>query len=444
MMFLYRLATISGGVVAAPIWHLRTAGDPRSRTILRQRLGHLPPWPPNAGGGSRKRIWLQAVSVGEVRLAATFLRAAREAGLEIETAVSSTTPTGIARAADLTGEEGGTPPIAAASFAFPVDLPWASRRALDTLRPAAFGTIETEIWPGLLAACARRGIPVFIANGSLSERSARRWGWMPGAIRHGLAAVRAACVQTSDDAERLLALGARPEAVVVTGNMKFDSRPADLLERAESLRQAMALAHGTPILIAGSTSAGEEAIVVEAWKSAAASVPGLVLVVAPRHRERFDEAAAAMEAAGARVLRRSRSTGTSPPRPGDAILLDTIGELETAYALADVAFVGGSLVPRGGQNPLEPARAGAPVLFGPGMDNFRDVAEALLACGGAFEVRDAASIARRTVALIADPSAHERASRAARRLVEEHSGATLRTIESLGRLIPEVFARRRP
>jgi len=456
-MVLYHALTLAGSALAVPSLYLRSVGDTAGRAALRERLGLLPKRLARAqagaqaaqtGGGTGRnlsgpRIWLQAVSVGEVRLAETFLTALHSARPGLEVVLSATTPSGLERAARLKEPTAG-PHAGEVSarevFAFPLDVPCVVSRALDTLRPAAYGSIETEIWPGLLCACARLGVPAFIVSGSVSEKSRQRYRWIAGAVKAGLGAVRAACMRSDEDAARILGLGASEASVVVTGDIKFDSTSADLSDRAEGLRQAMALPHGTPLLIAGSTSPGEEAVAVEAWKRAVESVPGLVLLVAPRHRESFGEAAAAMEAAGAKVLRRSRSTGTSPPGPGEAILLDTLGELEAAYALARVAFVGGSLVPRGGQNPLEPARAGVPVLFGSGMDNFREAARALLACGAASEVRDADSLAKAALRFLRDPAAHDRASEAGRAFVAAHAGATRKTIEVLSRLIPEVFA----
>lgn len=429
MMPFYRFLTLAAAAFVVPSLYLRSRGEAMGHDRFRERLGKV--WiRPGAG----PRIWVQAVSVGEVRVAETFARRLRMTGASPEVVLSATTAAGLERAASLKD-------LASGVFAFPLDLPFAVRRTLDAVRPSAYGSIETEIWPGLLTDCGRRGIPVFIVNGSISGRSAKRYRVIGGAVGAGLRAVRAACMQSDADASRILSLGARPEAVVVTGNIKFDSSPQALEERAGALRRELALPEGKPLMIAGSTAPGEEAIAVRAWKRASEAVPGLALIVAPRHKERFDEAASEMSAAGASVIRRSGSRGSRAPGPGEAILLDTMGELEAAYALARAAFVGGSLAPRGGQNPLEPARAGVPVIFGPGMDNFRDVADRLVACGGAFEVSGADALADRVIALLLDPAGHERASRAARGFVAEHAGATEKTLLALSRLIPGVFGR---
>jgi len=433
MSALYRLLTSAGSALVVPSLYLRSAGDDVARRRLRERLGRL-----SFGTSARRRLWLQAVSVGEVRLAETLLRELRLAGPRQSIFLSSTTATGIEAAERLTlpGGDG----LADEAFAFPLDLRGAVGRTLDAVQPAAYGSIETEIWPGLLSECGRRRLPTFMASGSISERSARRYTWIAGAVREGLGALSAACMQTQADAERIIALGAPEKAVVVTGNMKFDAPGADVAEKSSALARTLALTGAEPVFVAGSTAPGEETIVLDAFRIAALAVPGLVLIVAPRHRERFDEAAAGLKRAGARVLRRTAAQG-APRAAGDVILLDTLGELEAAYGFATVAFVGGSLVPRGGQNPLEPARAGVPVFFGPGMDNFRDVAAVLKLCGGAFEVRDAAGLAEGVVRMARDPAARAHAARAARSFVETHAGAAHRTVAALRRLIPDVFAK---
>jgi 3-deoxy-D-manno-octulosonic-acid transferase len=441
MMPLYNFLTLAGSAVLVPALYVKSTRDPEARRGLRQRLGHLPPWPGREQAPShRGGLWLQAVSVGEVRLAETFLRQIRADLPDLLLALSATTSTGLQRASALeTGANGGPRGLVDAVFAFPLDIPWVVRRALTSLRPRAYGTIETEIWPGLLSACARQRISTFIVNGSLSERSARRWRWMAGAVREGLGALRAACMQSEEDAERLVRIGAPREVVEITGNMKFDSGASGSPEGSEPLRRLFPFLNERPVLIAGSTSPGEEEILLDAWRRASASVPGLALVIAPRHRERFGRVAGMLDESGERFLRRSALGDEPAPGSADVILLDSLGELEGAYCLAKVAFVGGSLVPRGGQNPLEPARQSVPVLFGPGMDTFREIAEGLVTAGGAFEVKDAVSLADRCIRLCRDDAAHARAASAARGFVQERAGATLRTIDALRRRIPEIF-----
>ncbi len=422
---LYDLLTTTGSAAAIPALLLRSAAGADGRRGVAERLGSLPGWPRGRG------LWLQAVSVGEVRVARTLIEALRPIYPDLPVALSATTDAG-RQAARSAGAD--------VVFGFPLDAPWIVRRALRRLPPLAFGTIETEIWPCLLRACGSRSVPAFIASGTISERSARRWGWMPKTIREALATLRAACMQSAEDAERLVRLGAPPSAVEVTGNLKFDARPSPGEDSCARLREILGLPPGCPVLVAGSTAEGEEAIVVEAWREARRSVPALVLIVAPRHPERFASAARAIEAAGGRVRKRSQGGADGPPRPEDVILLDSMGELEAAYSLGRAAFVGGSLAPRGGQNPLEPARLGVPVLFGPGMESFREVADGLVREGAGIEVRDAADLARQVTRLMTDEGAHGRASHAGLRFVERHRGAAGRTVAALQRRIPEVFA----
>jgi len=441
MLPLYHILTLAGSAIVVPAMHLKAAADPASRGRLRERLGKLDPWSASPGGRSirGKRLWLQAVSVGEVRVAETLLRALREAHPSLCVALSSTTSAGLASASRLTGSGPEPAGLADRKFAFPLDLPWVVNRVLERLAPSAYGSVETEIWPGLLCACRSRGIPALLVNGSLSARSAKRLGWAGGAVREGLGALRAACVQTAGDAERLERLGAPRGALVVTGNLKFDGGGPGIESRVAALRREMAIPEKAPVLVAGSTSHGEEAIILDAFNSISARLPSARLLLAPRHPDRFEEVAALVRASGLPASRRSAGAAL-PAGTGGVILLDTLGELEAAYGIASVAFVGGSLVPRGGQNPIEPARLGVPVLFGPGMDNFREVAADLLACGGAFEVRGGSDLSARALELMTRQTAREPAGEAGRRLVASHAGATRRTLEALERLIPDLFA----
>jgi len=438
MPSLYQALTLAGAAIAVPALRLRAGSDPEARRRAAQRLGRIDAW--TAGEGASRparRLWLQAVSVGEVRLAETFLASLKERHRSLGVAVSSTTAAGLASARRLAE---GTGALADRTFAFPLDLPWVVRRVLDRLEPAAFGSVETEIWPGLLTACRRRGIPVLMVNGSLSARSARRLGWLGGAVREGLSALRAACMQTQADADRLESLGAPGSSIVVTGNLKFDGKPAGAIAaKVGELRAALDIPEGSRVLVAGSTSPGEEAILLEAWRGIASRLAGARLVIAPRHPDRFEEVASLVAASGIPFVRRSAREKLSGAT-GGVILLDTLGELEAAYGLASAAFVGGSLVPRGGQNPIEPARLGVPVLFGPGMDNFEEVASDLAGCGGAFVVADARALQSRALELMTDEAAGRRSGEAARRLVEAGAGATRRTIEALERRLPEIFS----
>ncbi|HEY3177004.1 MAG TPA: 3-deoxy-D-manno-octulosonic acid transferase [Candidatus Polarisedimenticolia bacterium] len=416
-----------GVIAAAPAYLIRSIGHPEYRAHLAERRGRLPvDLSERLGRLGRRPVWVQAVSVGEVFLARTLLTAMAVSG-EPEGAsppppfvLSSTTPAGRQAAASLTidGLQG--------VFHFPIDWPPFVRRALDTVRPAAYISVETEIWPALLAECGRRGVPVLIVNGRISERSRAWYRRLGRLMREPLSAVRLACMQSEEDAARLRSVGVPADRVVVTGNMKFDAAPC-LDEGADELRALFGLTPGEgPLVVAGSTSAGEEVQVLDAFEMI--GVKGTTLILAPRHRERFEEVARLLAGRGIPFVRRSELPSAGPRR---VILLDSIGELARVYGLADAAFVGGSLVRRGGQNLIEPAARGVPVLFGPHTENFAPVAEAMSAVGAGFRVRGARELAAALRLLLADSGLRNRAGSAGRALIEAHRGATRRTIDHI-------------
>lgn len=369
----------------------------------------------------RGPIWVQAASVGEVGVARTLIEGLEGEGDSLSRPVllSSTTPAGRDAAAALR--------LASLRGAIHFPLDWAPivRRVLDAVRPRAFIAVETEIWPRLMASCGRRSIPLLLVNGRISERSFRRYRRARALLREPLAAVRAACMQTEQDAERARMLGVAADRVSVTGNMKFDA--ADPGTPAGEVRSLLGLpgSGGPPVLVAGSTSPGEETAVLDALELAGR--PDLLLVLAPRHRERFDEVAALLRARNVPFVRRS-SLPAQPRGGARVVLLDTHGELAALYAAATVAFVGGSLVPRGGQNLIEPAARGVPVLFGPHVRHVAQVARLLSEAGAAFLVRDAAGLASRIGALLDDEAAREAAGSAGRAMIARHRGATARTL----------------
>jgi len=416
---LYDLLVPLAALAATPAWLLRSIRHPEYRAHLGERFGRLPEeLVERLDRLPRRPVWMQAVSVGEVGVARTILEAVPE---PIPFVLTSTTPAGRDAAAALRVDG------LAGSCHFPIDWsPWV-RRALDAIRPGAFVSVETEIWPGLMAACGRRGVPVVIVNGRLSERSHARYRRVRPLLREALAAVRLACMQTGQDAERARSIGIDPSRIVVTGNVKFDAEHPE--PSREDLRTVYDLPPGgPPVLVAGSTSPGEEITVLEA--GAATGVEDLVIILAPRHRERFDQVASMLADRGVAFARRSRMP--HEPRGGArVVLLDTIGELARVYDLATVAFVGGSLVPRGGQNMIEPAARGVPVMFGPHTQHFDAVARALTSCGGGVRVEGAAALARETARFVRDPDARARAGTAGRALVASHRGATARTLRHL-------------
>jgi 3-deoxy-D-manno-octulosonic-acid transferase len=385
---------------------------------LAERLGRLgdglPPEP---------RCWIHAVSVGESAAAVPLVEGIRRRWPELGILVSTITPTGARIVAErLAG--------AAAHRYFPIDLPGPVRRALDTARPSFFIAIETELWPNFLRALARRRIPAMIANGRISDRSFRRYRWVRWLMRRVLADISIFAMQTDEDARRIIALGALPSRVVVTGNLKSDLVPAAAGDDPGTWRARLRLGADARLWIAGSTHRGEEAVVLDAFLRARTRWPDLALLLAPRHPERTGEVEALIRERGLAAARRSRLPADGAP--GTVIILDTVGELAELYTLAEIVFVGGSLVPVGGHNVLEPAMRGKPVLVGPHTSNFREGAELLQRSGGGLVVGDAAELERALSRLLEDRDLGRRMGEAARHAFAGRQGAVSATLDLVG------------
>jgi 3-deoxy-D-manno-octulosonic-acid transferase len=360
-------------------------------------------------------IWVHAVSVGEVQAAAALVRALRQRHPELPLVVTTFTPTGNARARALFAEQ-------ATVRYLPFDLPGSMRRFLDRVRPRVAVILETELWPNLYRECARRRIPLLLASARLSPRSTARYLRARGLFRPMLERGVVVAAQEEHDAERFRALGADPVRTHVTGNVKLDlALPDGTRERGTALRHEYAPAR--PVWVAGSTHAGEEEAVLAAHREVLKDFPGALLVLAPRHPPRFAQVAARIGEEGFSFVRRSRRGATGLEISAQVLLLDTLGELMDFYAGADVAFVGGSLVPIGGHNLLEPAALAVPVLTGPSVSNAPEIARLLVSCGAAELIPDAASLGRRVAALLADPEARRRIGEQGRTCVEDSRGA---------------------
>ena len=406
------------------------SGHPRPR--LRERRGWPGEGPPPCPGG----VWVHAVSVGEVRLALLLLARLRErlaAGTPLHLTTSTPTGRALAEEARRSGD-GGRPDTLSA---IPFDLPRSMGRFLDHLRPRVVLILETEIWPNLLRLCARRAVPVVLVNGRISPGAHRRYRAVRPFLRRALEQVRLFGMQSQADAERIVDLGAPPGRVRVTGNLKFDLPPPGVAP--EAIRARLGIPPGEPLFVAGSTAPGEEAPVLEAFRMVREFDPRARLALVPRHPERFARARQALASAGLRIADWSRlgdalggkGGASGGGTPYDALLVDAVGVLPQIYAAADVVFVGGSLVARGGHNILEPASLGKPVLFGPHMENFREPARALAEAGGGFVARDGAELGRLAVRLLSDRTAWAVASAMARRVVEANRGAMGRTLMAL-------------
>ena len=379
--------------------------DAGHRQRWRERLGFIPYLP----SGS---LWIHAVSVGETRAALPLIRALLNRYPGLPLLVTTTTLTGSRQVREALGEQ-------VHHVYAPYDLPGAVRRFLQRTRPRLAVIMETELWPNLLRQCTVAGIPTLIANARLSERSARGYAqirWLTASMLRDITLITA---QAEADAERFRALGA--PRVEVAGNLKYDlTLPDDLPERGQQFRQDV-LGASRPVWIAASTHAGEDEEVLDALATLRARWPKLLLLLVPRHPERFDGVAALCQQRGFSVVRRSEQRICTPETA--VFLGDSMGELLLFYAAADLAFVGGSLVPTGGHNVLEPALLGLPVLFGTHMFNFTEAGERLLKAGAAWRVADAAELAALVDRLLTDPALRQNAGQRGQTVVERHRGA---------------------
>ena len=404
-------------------WRALRTGRYR-RDLAAKLTGRVPVWNPAGAPG----VWFHGVSVGEVHLLATLITAFKAARPGVRCVVSSTTDTGLTEARERFG--------AADVVAYPFDFSWACGAALDAVRPRLVVLAESELWPNFLTACRRRRIPVVVVNARVSPRSFARLRRVRGAADGLLLKpVAAFAAQSDETADRLRRLGVPAGKITVTGSVKYDGAAADRdTPKARALATLLGLG-GPPVLVAGSTHAPEEAAVLAAVVTLRAQFPDLVTILVPRHPDRFTEVAGLVERSGLPWVRRNTLT-TPVPRPPAVILLDTVGELGAAWALATVGFVGGSLDGRrGGQSMIEPAGCGVPAVFGPHVWNFRDAARTLVEAGGAVPIRSADGLAAALGRLLADADLRARMGRAAADLVRRQQGATGRTVELLGRFV---------
>ena len=368
-------------------------------------------------------LWLHAVSVGEVIAAIPLVNAVRLAHPQRPLLVSTTTPTGSARVRALWGES-------VLHVYLPYDLPGAVRNFLDHFRPAIAIVMETEIWPNLFAELQRRNVPAIIANARLSERSLKAYRPIAPLVRITMRTIDHVAAQSEADAARYRKLGALPENVHATGNLKYDlPLSADLPVQAQRWRAHWGIAR--PVWIAASTHPDEEAAVLQAHRAVLERFPDALMLWAPRHPERFAAVASASARAGFRVA--TRRADSLPHADSEVFVIDTLGELMAFYAAADVAFVGGSLQEVGGHNLLEPAALGVPALVGPHTFNFTEITDLLLGTGSVQRIADAASLAARLCELLSDPKERSRRGEAGRLRIETERGAlarTLRLVES--------------
>jgi 3-deoxy-D-manno-octulosonic-acid transferase len=432
---LYNFLLGTGLVVGAPAWIPWVLLSRKRRVNLPDRIG-LRGVPPQTPSDGRPTVWVHAVSVGETLAAVPLLRLLRRRVADARLLVSSVTLTGRETAVkSLSG-------IVDEGFFFPFDLPGLCGRFLDRVRPDVVVIVETEIWPNFIAACARRGVSVVIVNGRLSKRSFvgyMRFRWFFAPI---LRTLRTISAQTSEDGERFVALGAPRDIVTVGGNLKFDVSPPESGASPLSALLLREKAAGAVWIVAGSTHDDEEAQLLRAFLTARERNPSIRLLLAPRHPERFDAVEALVHREGASLVRRTAIPVAAGHLPDTVLLLDTVGELSGAYAAADLAFVGGSLVPKGGHNVLEPAWHGVPTIVGPHMENFREIADAFLAGDALIRVAGEEELADRLMRFAADPRLFRETGLRAKVLLETFRGASEASTDAVVSALPDRGARR--
>jgi 3-deoxy-D-manno-octulosonic-acid transferase len=430
MYVLYSLLIVIFGVVAAPYLAYQALRYKKYIGSLGQRMGYLPV---SFNLDGEESIWIHAVSVGEALTVRALVTDLRRRYPNLRVFLSTTTLAGqqVARR---------SVPDVDSVFYFPFDLSFIVRRTLRLVKPRLFIMMETEIWPNLLRQCKRIGVATVMVNGRISSRSYPRYRLVRPFFRKVLADVDRFCMQSDESARRLVNMGAEPGRVVVTGSLKFDSLQVPGATTIEGRGQNRVLRYfrmsaGRPVIVAGSTMGDEEEIVLQAFRRIRASVPNLLLVIAPRNPERFGDVLQLAKNQAFVTARRSDLPIDAEPR-AEVVVLDTIGELAQVYQIATAVFVGGSLVANGGHNILEPAVFGKPVVFGSHMENFREIADAFVAHGAGIQVSTARGLEEALLALLTDPVRRARLGAAARALVESNRGAKDKSLAAIAQVLP--------
>lgn len=440
MYFFYSVLMAIVMVLLAPYFALQGLRRGKYLASFRQRMGHLPQTLScnNSGPSS---IWVHAVSVGEVLAAEPLIDGLKQRFPDRRIVLSTTTATGQRVAHERISSADGV-------FYFPFDWPGTVRRDLSQLRPALVVILETEIWPNFMREADRANIPVIFVNSRISDKSFRRFRRFKPLIGEFFERVLHKAdlflAQSAEDALRLKEMGAPAARIEITGNMKYDHEPPGPAALGNWLAQQIREQERWPLLVAGSVVAGEEEIVLAAYDIVQRQWRHALFVLAPRKPERFDAAVRAVEERGWKAIRRSSLDMNAPLDENcDVLILDTIGELAGLYSLADAVFVGGSLVPSGGHNILEPAWFSKPPVFGPSMENFRGMAARFSSSGAGIQVSNAAQLGKVWVDLIQDPSGSAEMGRKARALVEANRGATAHTLGRIAELLESFSQSRR-
>jgi 3-deoxy-D-manno-octulosonic-acid transferase len=411
-------------ILSAPWWLLEMARHGKYRAGLRERLGSVPAR--LLDPATPETIWIHAVSVGEV-LAVSRMVAELKARLPgWRVVVSTTTDTGQKLARERSGENN--------VFYFPLDLPFAVRAYLQALRPRLLVLAESEFWPNLLHQSHAAGVPVAVVNARVSGRSLPRYLRFRGLLRRVMLNVDVFLAQSEEDARRLVQIGAPKERVHVGGNLKFEVKAPAKPQTLESFSAIVGRDEIGPVVVAGSTLQGEDELLLDCFRQIAERYPNALMVLAPRHPERFEAVGSLLAVSGIRWRRRSEWGFLELPI-GGVFLLDSIGELAGLYEVADLAFVGGSLVPKGGHNVMEAAQFAVPILVGPHTENFRDIVSIFQQADG-LRVVTPESLAPTVLELLQDDAERTRLGQRALEVLRSQQGATERTIATLLRLLP--------
>lgn len=423
---LYDIVLLLGMVVLIPWYLVRGCIRGKMRQGLRERLGFI-----SAAGlheiKGRRVIWIHAVSVGETRAAIPLIKGLRRTYPDAALVLSNVTETGHEIAESI--------PDIDLRIYFPVDFSLTVARALDTLKPALVLIVETELWPQFVRKCKQRGIPVMLVNGRISDRSFPRYKRVGALVRPVLRQISSFCMQSQQDARRIESLGANPANIYVSGNVKFDQgeiscSSADVAE----LRAKFALQPQAKIWVAGSTHQGEDEIVIRTYRKLLYDFPDLILILVPRHPHRCRQIGELLTQEDLQWCLRS-SVIETPLQQGDVLLVDTLGEMVDFYTIADVVFVGGSLVPVGGHNILEASMVSKPVLFGPHMQNFKEISQYITSAQGFGKVADEAELEKLLIRLLRNPDVAHTAGLNGSAILHQHAGATAQTLAVARKLL---------
>jgi 3-deoxy-D-manno-octulosonic-acid transferase len=432
MYLIYSLLTLVVFVLVSPYFLYQAIRYKKYIGSLRQRLGFLP-LTFNVDG--EESIWIHAVSVGETLTARALAADLKARYPHLRLFLSTTTIAGQQVARQVQYVDG--------VFYFPFDWSFIVRRTLDLVKPRVFIMMETEIWPNLLRMCRKRGVKTIIINGRISSRSYPRYKLVRPFFGRVLGDVDRFCMQSEESARRLVALGADPSRVTMTGSLKFDSLDLPAASHGRARERVLRFFRVSPtrqVVVAGSTMRGEEAAFLRAFARVKAGSPAALAILAPRQPERFAEVERLARDAGFVTVRRSELPIDAEPR-ADVVILDSIGELAQIYQLATAVFVGGSLADHGGHNILEPAIFGKPILFGPHMQNFREIADTFLANDAGMQVDSESDLEGALISLLTDPVRRASLGAAARALVEANRGAKEKTLEVIAALVPSPASR---